>query len=151
MHRRCGRNFESVISEYVLRIKFMNTSFKIAFRWWPRNTFCKKSTTVVDKSTLVQVMDWCRQTTSHYLCECDPMSMSPYAVTRPQWVTKGQPNCVVLYICFLHCCLGVQHGTRRRTTMKSHSNFPSAMAYTCNVSLIQVIAVTTLNVWIFQL
>ena len=40
-----------------------------------------------DKSTLVQVMAWCRQATSHYLSQCWPRSMSPYGVTRPQWVT----------------------------------------------------------------
>ena len=39
-----------------------------------------------DKSTLVQVMAWCRQATSHYLSQCCPRSMSPYGVTRPQWV-----------------------------------------------------------------
>ena len=39
-----------------------------------------------DKSTLVQVMAWCRQATSHYLSQCWPRSMSPYGITRPQWV-----------------------------------------------------------------
>ena len=39
-----------------------------------------------DKSTLVKVMAWCRQATSHYLSQCWPRSMSPYGVTRPQWV-----------------------------------------------------------------
>ena len=39
-----------------------------------------------DKSTLVQVMDWCRQATSHYLNRCWPRPMSPYGFTRPQWV-----------------------------------------------------------------
>ena len=39
-----------------------------------------------DKSTLVQVMAWCRQATSHYLSQCWPRSLSPYGVTRPQWV-----------------------------------------------------------------
>ena len=39
-----------------------------------------------DQSTLVQVMAWCRQATSHYLSQCWPRSLSPYAVTRPQWV-----------------------------------------------------------------
>ena len=39
-----------------------------------------------DKSTLVQVMAWCRQATSHYLSQCWPRSLSPYDVTRPQWV-----------------------------------------------------------------
>ena len=32
-----------------------------------------------DKSTLVQVMDWCRQAASHYLSQCSPSSMSPLA------------------------------------------------------------------------
>ena len=41
-----------------------------------------------DKSTLVQVMAWCRQATSHYLSQCWPSSMLPYSVTRPQWVKK---------------------------------------------------------------
>ena len=31
-------------------------------------------------------MAWCRQATSHYLSQCWPSSMSPYGVTRPQWV-----------------------------------------------------------------
>ena len=39
-----------------------------------------------DKSTLVQVMAWCRQATSHYLNKCWPRSMSLYGITRPQWV-----------------------------------------------------------------
>ena len=39
-----------------------------------------------DKSTMVQVMAWCRQATSHYLSRCWPRSLSPYGVTRPQWV-----------------------------------------------------------------
>ena len=39
-----------------------------------------------DKSTLVQVMAWCRQATSHYLNQCWPRFLPPYGVTRPQWV-----------------------------------------------------------------
>ena len=42
--------------------------------------------TTDDKSTLVQVMAWCRQATSHYLSQCWPRSMSPNGVTMPQWV-----------------------------------------------------------------
>ena len=41
-----------------------------------------------DKSTLVQVMAWCRQATSHYLSQCWPKSLSPHGVTRPQWVNS---------------------------------------------------------------
>ena len=40
----------------------------------------------LDKSALVQVMAWCRQATSHYLSQCWPRYMSPYGVTRSQWV-----------------------------------------------------------------
>ena len=39
-----------------------------------------------DKSTLVQVIVWCRQATSHYLSQYWPRSLSPYGITRPQWV-----------------------------------------------------------------
>ena len=38
------------------------------------------------KSTLVQVMAWCRQATSHYLSPCWPLSLMPYSITKPQWV-----------------------------------------------------------------
>ena len=33
-------------------------------------------------------MAWCRQATSHYLSQCWPRSLSPYDVTRPQWVKR---------------------------------------------------------------
>ena len=39
-----------------------------------------------DKSTLVQVMAWCRQATGHYLSQCWPKSAHAYGVTRSQWV-----------------------------------------------------------------
>ena len=45
-----------------------------------------------DKSTLVQVMAWGRQATSHYLSQCWPRSMLPYGVTRPQWVNSLAPG-----------------------------------------------------------
>ena len=54
-------------------------SYEIAPRWMPQDL-------TDDKSTLIQVMAWCRQATSHYLGQCWPRSMSPYGITRPQWV-----------------------------------------------------------------
>ena len=42
-----------------------------------------------DKSTLGQVMAWCRQATSHYLNQCRPRSMSPYGVTRSQRINSS--------------------------------------------------------------
>ena len=38
------------------------------------------------RSTLVLVMAWCHQATSHYLSQCWPRSMSPHGVSGPQWV-----------------------------------------------------------------
>ena len=43
-------------------------SWEKALRWMPQNLFDN------DKSTLVQVMAWCRQATSHYLSQCEPRS-----------------------------------------------------------------------------
>ena len=45
-----------------------------------------------DKSTLVQVMAWCRHATSHYLNQCWPRSPTPYSVTGPQWVKSLRPE-----------------------------------------------------------
>ena len=44
---------------------------------------------VDDDSTLVQVMAWCRQATSHYMSQCWPRSMSPYGVSIGHSVLKG--------------------------------------------------------------
>ena len=66
-------------------------SYEIAFRWMPLDL-------TDDKSTLVQVMAWCRHATSHYLSQCWPRSMSPFGVTRPQWVnmTTAQQRTIKL-------------------------------------------------------
>ena len=74
--------------------------FKVNFRWvksavngW--GISCENALIWVsldhtyDQSTLVQVMAWCRQATSHYLSQCWPRSLSPYGVTRPQWVRSN--------------------------------------------------------------
>ena len=66
-------------------------SWEIAL-WWMSLDFTD------DQSTLVQVMAWCRQATSHYLSQCWPRSMSPYGVTRPQWV-KG--SCSIFSLTWL--------------------------------------------------
>ena len=55
-------------------------SCELALRW--------TSFDLTDKSTLAQVMAWCRQATSHYLSQCWPRSMLQNGVTRPQWVNS---------------------------------------------------------------
>ena len=52
-----------------------------------------------EKSTLVQVMVWCHQATSHYLSQHWPRSMSPCSVTRPQWVNFR--SCTAEFLLFL--------------------------------------------------
>ena len=54
-----------------------------------------------DKSTLVQVMAWCRQATRHYLNQCWYRFMSPYGVTGSQRVkySLGSGPCVCISLC----------------------------------------------------
>ena len=78
---RSGFNFKSAIFNLVLLIGIFRASYDNALRWmsWdlPEN-----------KSTLVQIIAWCRQARSHYLSQCWPRSVSPYGVTRAQWVNR---------------------------------------------------------------
>ena len=76
---RC--HFKTAIFNLLLLIGIFTSSKDNALRWMPRDL-------TDDKSTLVQVMAWCRQATSHYLSLCWPRSLSPYDVTRPQWVNS---------------------------------------------------------------
>ena len=64
----------------ILVIDGWGISCEIALLWMSLN--------FTDESTLVQVMAWCRQASSHYLSQCWPRSLSPYVVTRPQWVNS---------------------------------------------------------------
>ena len=78
-------------------------SCKIAIRWMQLNL-------TDDKSTLIQVMAWCRQATSHYLSQCWPRSLSPYVVTRPQRVNiQSLPYHPELNIKTLAKCDLVEH------------------------------------------
>ena len=73
----------SVISKHMLRTKFISTSCELALKWTPKNTFD-------DMSTLVQVMAWCCQASSHYLSQCWHRSKTSYGITRPKWVDRFQ-------------------------------------------------------------
>ena len=74
-------NFRYVILKQILVIDGWGISCEIVPIWMSLDF-------IDDQSTLVQVMPWCRQATSHYLSQCWPRSLTPYGVTRPQWV-KG--------------------------------------------------------------
>ena len=68
-----------MVFKFILAIDGWEISQEISSRWMSLDL-------TDDKSTLVQVMAWSRQATSHYLSQCWPRSVSPYGVTRPQWV-----------------------------------------------------------------
>ena len=70
-------NFRHVIFKQILVIDDLGISCEIALTWKPQDL-------TDDKSTLVQVMAWCHQATSHYLSQCWPRS--PYGITKPHWV-----------------------------------------------------------------
>ena len=72
-------NFRYLIFQIISVIDGWGISCEHALRWMSLNL-------TDDKSTLVQVMAWCHQATSHYLSQCWPRSLSPNGVTRPQWV-----------------------------------------------------------------
>ena len=44
-------------------------------------------------------MTWCREATSHFLNQCWPSFMSPYDVTRDQWVITIMP--LTVYLTFI--------------------------------------------------
>ena len=81
---RFGCNFKNSIFKLALLIGIFKSSYNNILKWMPQDL-------TDDKSTLVQVMAWCRQATSHYLSQCWPRSLSPYGVTRPQWVNGVSP------------------------------------------------------------
>ena len=58
---RCGSKFKSVIFE-TIQNSSLDTCCEIALKWMLQNL-------TNEKSTLVQVMAWCRQATSHYLSQ----------------------------------------------------------------------------------
>ena len=76
-----------------------------------------------NKPTLVQVMPWCRQATSHYPSQCWPRSMSPYGVSRPKWFLKGFKNS---HIISNHCIC--------RKKLKCNLNQNTAIVFKWNAS-----------------
>ena len=80
---RRARNFKIIIFKLIPWTDISGAACKIVVRWIPQNS-------IDDKSTLVQVMAWCRQATSHYLSQRWARSMLPYGITRPRWVKQLQ-------------------------------------------------------------
>ena len=68
-----------MVFKFILVIDGWDISYEISSRWMSLD---------LTESTLVQVMAQCRQATSHYLRQCRSISLSPYGVTRPQWLNS---------------------------------------------------------------
>ena len=82
-------NFRYVIFRRILVTDNWGISCEIALIWMSLNF-------TDGQSALIQVMAWCCQATSHYLSQCWPRSLSPYDVSRPQWVKA----CVIITFTF---------------------------------------------------
>ena len=92
---KCKKIIQTLNSNFNLAflIGVFKSSYDNVLRWMPHDL-------TDDQSTLVQVMAWCRQATSHYLNQCWPKSPPPYGVTRPQWV-KGTRGSKLKF--YFHC------------------------------------------------
>ena len=78
---RSERDSKNGIYNLVLLIGIFKSSYDNVLKWIPKDL-------ADNKSTLVQVMVWCFQATSHDLNQCWPRSPMPYGVTQPQWVKE---------------------------------------------------------------
>ena len=75
-------NFRYLILQIISVTDGWGISCELALRWMSLDLSD-------DKSTLVQVMAWCHQATSHYLSQCWPRPLSPYGMTRPRWLNSS--------------------------------------------------------------
>ena len=73
MHVSCG------CFSLVMPISKLIIHYNVTLEWKPQNL-------TNGQSTLVQVMAWCCQATTHYLNQCWPRPMSPYGITRTKCV-----------------------------------------------------------------
>ena len=81
---------DEVIFNPILMIEGWGISSEIALRWLSLDP-------ADGKSTLVQVMAWCHQASSHYLSQCWPRFLLPYHTTRQQWVKPCNIVCSAVY------------------------------------------------------
>ena len=86
--------------KFVWNFRWVNFKLNLVINGW--DIFCEiplrwmSLDLAYDKSTLVQVMAWCHQATSHYLSQCWPKSMSSYGFPRPLCVNPLVASSVLL-------------------------------------------------------
>ena len=131
-------NFRHVIFKQILVIDDWGISCEIALTWKPQDL-------TDDKSTLVEVMAWCRQATSQYLSQCWPSSLSPYGITRPQWVNSlTHARCGskfrriiskhLLHGNFMTICSGMALRWMLQNTFNDKSILVQVMAWCCQAT-----------------
>ena len=74
-----GDDFKSILFKLLIQNSSLGAHCKSVLRWMSQNL-------TSEMSTLVQVMAWCRQPTSHYLDQCCPRSLMPYGIISPWWI-----------------------------------------------------------------
>ena len=91
-----------------LHISRLSNAVKLILQFWYLEHFLWNGlrwalqSPIDDKSTLVQVMAWCHQATSHYMSQCWPISMLPYGIKagsllRNDWVAdKHEADVIAL-------------------------------------------------------
>ena len=77
---RCDSSSWNVIFKPISQIHILSTSHEIAYKWITPDLFNWRS-------TLVQVMAWCRQATNHYLSQCWLIYVA-ISITGPQWLIR---------------------------------------------------------------
>ena len=73
---------------YEIWMWFEKGNFQSCFTAWCLQIFIWECPQLNAKSTLVEVMAWCRQATSHHLSPCWPRSLLTYDIIRPQWINN---------------------------------------------------------------
>ena len=93
---RCGCNFKNIIFKLIVQNDSLGTCYETVLKWMQQNL-------ANEKSTLLQMMAWCHQATSHCMSQCWPRSLSPYGITRPQWVKElAKVHCWLEQLVMVH-------------------------------------------------
>ena len=126
-----------MIFKLILLLYDWSISSEITLRWMSPSV-------TDDKSSLVQVMAWCRQATSHYLSQCWSSSVLPYGITRPQWV-KTPHMCPMVskdhhfgqnWLCYngnVQPCKHARIGPVMKVLAQLHTSI-STSKFVCNMS-----------------
>ena len=72
----------------MVKVRYSNSLYRI--NNWALTVKLLSVWNLTNESTLVQVMAWCRQSTSHYLSQCLLRSILPYGITRHRSTMASQ-------------------------------------------------------------